>query len=151
MGMLRKHPVDFVLVDYLALCGDEAPSGWEREEIVANNLKHIARETNVPIIGISSVKKEGMRTGKIPDISDTSGTGKKIHDCDNLIFLTNYISDSNDGITYDNRRTLTYKKHREGPLAVVHLEQLIGSTGFKEVGTLGQVVPQWQERSDLNG
>jgi replicative DNA helicase len=151
--LLRKHPVDFVVVDFMGMCADEADTEWDREEKVSTRLKRIARECKVPILGISSVKKEGMHNGRSPDMSDTSGTGKKIHVCDNLIFATPYIEETGGRSSCENMVTLTYKKHRDGIPGKINLVRIQGTGGFKEEGTIlppiKKVDKPWQSRIDM--
>ena len=143
--MLRDKPNGLVIVDYLQLLSP--PAGGRRSDNratevseMSRGIKIMAKDLGVPVIALSQLNR-GLesRTGKYgkrPQLSDLRESGSIEQDADIVILLDRYMTEEEAereerpdmGVT-----EFIIAKNRSGPLGIVSLMFLPGSTKFVEV------------------
>ena len=140
--MLHGKEKGRVIIDYLQLLS--APAGTNRNDNrativgdMSRGIKIMAKDLGVPVVALSQLNRvvEG-RTGKRPQLSDLRESGSIEQDADIVILLDRSMTDEeaerNDRPDKDVTEFII-AKNRSGPLAVVPLMFLPGSTKFVEV------------------
>jgi replicative DNA helicase len=86
--MIRKHGVKLIIIDYLQkMNGAEGQSKYEETTDIANGIKAIAKELDVPVIVACQLNRAVMNTKeKIPGLSDLRGSGAIEENADIVIF-----------------------------------------------------------------
>jgi replicative DNA helicase len=116
-----------VIVDYLQLMRAEDPRANRVEQVgqFSRGMKILARELNVPVIGISQLSRAPeQRPGGRPMLSDLRESGSIEQDSDVVIFI--YRASKYDDDADPSEADLLIAKHRNGPtgdVPVVFLEQ----------------------------
>jgi replicative DNA helicase len=116
-----------VIVDYLQLMRAENPRANRGEQVsqFSRGLKILARELNVPVIGLSQLSRAPeQRPGGRPMLSDLRESGGIEQDADVVIFI--YRASKYDEDADPSEADLVIAKHRNGPtgdVPVVFLEQ----------------------------
>ena len=116
-----------VIVDYLQLMRAEDPRANRVEQVsqFSRGLKILARELEVPVIGISQLSRAPeQRPGGRPMLSDLRESGGIEQDADVVIFI--YRASKYDEDAEPSEADLIVSKHRNGPtgdVPVVFLEQ----------------------------
>ncbi|MBR3235195.1 MAG: replicative DNA helicase [Atopobiaceae bacterium] len=143
--MLREKENGLVIVDYLQLLSP--PPGGRRSDSRANEvsemsrgIKIMAKDLGVPVIALSQLNR-GLETragkyGKRPQLSDLRESGSIEQDADIVILLDRSMTEEEAereerpdmGVT-----EFIIAKNRSGPLGIVSLMFLPGSTKFVEV------------------
>ena len=143
--MLRDKPNGLVIVDYLQLLSP--PAGGRRSDNratevseMSRGIKIMAKDLGVPVIALSQLNR-GLesRTGKYgkrPQLSDLRESGSIEQDADIVILLDRSMTEEEAereerpdmGVT-----EFIIAKNRSGPLGIVSLMFLPGSTKFVEV------------------
>jgi len=143
--MLRDKPNGVVVVDYLQLLSP--PAGGRRADNratevseMSRGIKIMAKDLGVPVIALSQLNR-GLesRTGKYgkrPQLSDLRESGSIEQDADIVILLDRSMTEEEAereerpdmGVT-----EFIIAKNRSGPLGIVSLMFLPGSTKFVEV------------------
>lgn len=86
LARLKKHGIEIAVVDYLYLIGGfDNLDPTARTETISSQLKTIAGQTDISIIAVNSVVKEGMK-GFEPQLTDMRGSGQLQHDADVILF-----------------------------------------------------------------
>ncbi len=116
-----------VIVDYMQLMRPEDPRANRVEQVgqVSRGLKILARELNVPVIGLSQLSRAPeLRPDKRPILSDLRESGNLEQDSDVVMFIyrdSKYNEDADP-----SEAELIVAKHRNGPTGkvdVVFLDQ----------------------------
>jgi replicative DNA helicase len=116
-----------VIVDYMQLMRPEDPRANRVEQVgqVSRGLKILARELEVPVIGISQLSRAPeLRPDKRPLLSDLRESGNLEQDSDVVCFI--YRASKYDEDADPSEADLIVAKHRNGPVGdvpVVFLEQ----------------------------
>jgi len=116
-----------VIVDYLQLMRAQDPRANRVEQVgqFSRGMKILARELNVPVIGISQLSRAPeQRPGGRPMLSDLRESGSIEQDSDVVIFI--YRASKYDDDADPSEADLLIAKHRNGPtgdVPVVFLEQ----------------------------
>jgi replicative DNA helicase len=119
-----------VIVDYMQLMRPEDPRINRVEQVgqISRGLKILARELNLPVIGVSQLSRAPeLRTGKErgrPLLSDLRESGSIEQDSDVVAFI--YRASKYDENADPSEADLIVAKHRNGPtgdVPVVFLEQ----------------------------
>jgi replicative DNA helicase len=134
--MRRRPGLSLVVVDYLQLM--QASGGENRQQEIATisrNLKHLARELNVPIIAASQLNRAlEAREDKRPRLGDLRESGSIEQDADVVMFIYRneyYYPEAQDtkGIAEVN-----IAKHRQGAVGRVEMTFLPEFTLFADMG-----------------
>lgn len=98
-----RRGLDFVVVDYVQLCRDEAENDVKRLGLASKNLKDAADRLQIPILLLSQVNRSvNARENKIAGVGDSRGSGETDENADSVI--TVYNPDA------ANRKSIGYKK-----------------------------------------
>ena len=128
----HNEGLDLVIVDYLQLMPSAGSSSSRnpenrQQEIaeVSRSLKGLARELEVPVIGISQLNRAvELRGDKRPLLSDLRESGAIEQDADVVLFLFReeyYEKDKKkDRGDIENRAEVIIAKHRSGPTGKVY-------------------------------
>jgi replicative DNA helicase len=120
----RGHDgLGLVIVDYLQLMRSDDPRANRVEQVsqFSRGLKILARELEVPVIGISQLSRAPeQRPDKRPILSDLRESGAIEQDADLVGFL--YRDDYYNAESEDpGGAELILAKHRNGPVGTVHM------------------------------
>jgi len=121
-----------VIVDYLQLMRAEDPRQNRVEQVgqISRGLKILARELDVPVIGLSQLSRAPeQRPDKRPILSDLRESGNIEQDADVVAFLYRdeyYNPESED----EGVAELIIRKHRNGPIDNVRLAFLAHYPSF---------------------
>ena len=139
--MVRENDVKLIVIDYVQLLTVPGVSeDRQRISIVSNNLKSLAKEINIPIIGLAQLNRDTEDRGgvrdKRPRLSDLKGSGSLEQDADAVLFIhrPEYY-----GITADEQgddlrgiAEVIISKQRNGSTGIVKLEYEGKYTQFKD-------------------
>lgn len=120
----HEAPLGLIIVDYLQLMQASGRSDGNRvQEVseISRGLKLIARELNVPVIGLSQLSRSvESRNPQIPQLADLRESGSIEQDADIVMFIyrEKYYNPNTDR---DNITDLIIAKHRNGPVGKVEL------------------------------
>ena len=127
--------IGLIVIDYLQLMETKTKSNNRVQELsqITRNLKHIAREFNVPIIVLSQLSRNvENRVNKRPILSDLRESGSIEQDADLVLML--YRDDYyNSNSTESNITELIITKHRNGPIGLIKLLFEAEFTRFKNL------------------
>jgi replicative DNA helicase len=123
MSHYNKTGLDLVIVDYLQLMDGEGRRNDNRQQEVteiSRACKKIARELNIPVIGLSQLSRKcEERSDKRPILSDLRESGALEQDSDIVIFL--YRDEVYNPKAIPDTAEAIIAKHRSGPTGVVPL------------------------------
>lgn len=90
LNMHRKGTLDLLIVDHIGLAkGSNAKARHLEIGEITIGLKNLAKELQIPIVGLSQVSREvGRRDNKIPVLSDLKDSASIEQDADLVAFLT---------------------------------------------------------------
>ena len=139
-----KEKNALVILDYLQLVSP--PSGGRRSDSratevseMSRGIKIMAKDLGVPVVALSQLSRQvESRTGKTPQLSDLRESGAIEQDADIVILLDRSMTDeeaARDDRPDKDVTNFIIAKNRSGPLGVVPLTFLPGSTKFVEVDT----------------
>ena len=142
--MLKDKPKGMVMVDYLQLLSP--PSGGHRADSratevseMSRGIKIMAKDLEVPVIALSQLNRQVTdRKGQRPQLSDLRESGSIEQDADIVILLDRAMTEeeaARDDRPDMNVTEFIIAKNRSGPLNIVPLMFLPGSTKFVEVDT----------------
>ncbi|MCA1223326.1 replicative DNA helicase [Streptomyces sp. 8L] len=119
--LVQRHGVKLILVDYIQLMqsGGRGESRQEEVSSISRNLKLLAKELHVPVVGLSQLNRgPEQRVDKKPMVSDLRESGSLEQDADMVILLHR-----EDAYEKESPRAgeadLIVAKHRNGPTATV--------------------------------
>lgn len=120
----HEQPLGLVIVDYLQLMQGSGRSDGNRVyEVgeISRGLKLIARELNVPVIGLSQLSRSvESRSPQIPQLADLRESGSIEQDADIVMFIYREAY-YNPETERENITDLFIAKHRNGPTGKVEL------------------------------
>jgi replicative DNA helicase len=119
-----REGLGMVVVDYLQLMRSDDPRANRVEQVAqfSRGLKILARELNVPVIGISQLSRAPeQRPDKRPILSDLRESGSIEQDADLVGFLYRDEYYNGDESEEPGIAELIISKHRNGPIGTVKL------------------------------
>ena len=120
----HEAPLGLIIVDYLQLMQASGRSDGNRvQEVseISRGLKLIARELNVPVIGLSQLSRSvESRSPQIPQLADLRESGSIEQDADIVMFIYREAY-YNPETERENITDLIIAKHRNGPTGKVEL------------------------------
>ncbi len=125
-----EHDIGLIIVDYLQLMTGMQNDRQNREQEIAGisrGLKALAKELNVPVIGISQLSRAVEQRGgdKRPQLSDLRESGSIEQDADVVCFLYRpeyyKITSDDQGNSTEGVAELIVGKQRNGPVGTVNL------------------------------
>jgi len=118
-----RHDIKLIVLDYLQLMRGSSKMENRQQEIseISRSLKSIARELNIPVIGISQLSRAvEARQDHKPQLSDLRESGAIEQDADVVVLLLReeYYNptEENKGIT-----DINIAKQRNGPVGTIKL------------------------------
>jgi len=159
---IAEHGIEQVLFDYDWLIDAPGKDEIQTSQNISRLLKQLARELNIAITLISSVNKTGMDTSNDNVTkSNVSGSGKKLHDADNVFILTKFNDKKNSDLSinpkdYDKIVTLHIAKAREMdyhlPGGAINYMRETPNPKFREMKDINQpdALPGWMKRKDIS-
>lgn len=132
----QEKDLGLVIVDYLQLMRPEDPRRSRVEQVghISRGLKILARELDLPVIGISQLSRAPeQRPDKRPILSDLRESGNLEQDSDLVAFI--YRDDYYKGEDSDDPGVaeLIIAKHRNGPTGKVRLAFLEHYPAFADL------------------
>src|SRR5919204_4317227 len=112
-----------VIVDYLQLMRAEDPRANRVEQVsqFSRGLKILARELNVPVIGVSQLSRAPeQRPDKRPILSDLRESGQIEQDADVVAFIYRGEVYGDESVE-EGTAELIVSKHRNGPIGKIQL------------------------------
>jgi replicative DNA helicase len=78
-----------IVIDYLQLTENNLDKRTRQEEVagISNGVKRLAKELNVPIIGVSQFSRKPAQEHRRPELSDLRESGQLEQDADVVLFL----------------------------------------------------------------
>ncbi len=128
--LVAQQKVEMIVVDYLQLMSGSTDGRYNREQEISNisrSLKSIAKELNIPIIGISQLSRAVETRGgdKRPQLSDLRESGAIEQDADMVVFIyrPEYygLTEFEGGMPTKGIAEIIIAKHRNGSLKNIHL------------------------------
>jgi len=110
-----EHGLKLLIVDYLQLAnpGKRFENRVQEVTYISQNLKNIARELKIPVIGVSQLSRAvEQRGGGKPQLADLRESGAIEQDADVVMFL--YSAD--EEFTSQRIVNVLIAKHRNGPV-----------------------------------
>ncbi len=140
--MLHNKEKAIVIIDYLQLLsspegGRQSDSRATQVSEMSRGIKIMAKDLGVPVIALSQLNRQVTdRKGQRPQLSDLRESGSIEQDADIVILLDRSMTDEEaerDDRPDKDVTEFIIAKNRSGPLAIVPLMFLPGSTKFVEV------------------
>jgi replicative DNA helicase len=119
----NRQPLGLLIVDYLQLMRADDPTISRVEQVgrLSRGLKILARELDIPVVGISQLSRAvEARPDKRPVLSDLRESGNLEQDADLVMFI--YRDDYyNDESERPGEADVIIAKHRNGPVGRIAL------------------------------
>jgi replicative DNA helicase len=130
-----QHNIQLMVVDYLQLMRGKAGTDSRQEEIsdISRSLKALARELNVPLIGISQLSRAvESRTDHRPQLSDLRESGAIEQDADLVVLI---LREEYYNPTPDNQGVaeIIIAKQRNGPVGSCKVAFIKEYTRFENI------------------
>lgn len=124
--MKIERDLKLVIVDYLQLAvpGKRFDSRVQEVGYISQNLKHLARELQIPVLALSQLNRAIEHRGgsKKPQLADLRESGSIEQDADVVMFL--YAEDDGADELIDSTKRmikLSVAKHRNGPTGEIDM------------------------------
>ena len=137
-----EHGIGLLIVDYMQLMKANGRYETREREVaeISRTLKGIARELNIPVIGLSQLnRKIEDRPNRTPQLSDLRESGAIEQDADVIAFI--YRNEAQD------TAEINIAKHRNGPTGTVRLRFDPTTQTFRDFIDDGRV--PGRERADF--
>jgi replicative DNA helicase len=84
----RNRDAALIIVDYLQLVKNKQDKRSRQEEVagISTEMKRLAQELNVPVIGVSQFNRDPARQNRRPELSDLRESGQLEQDADVVLF-----------------------------------------------------------------
>lgn len=134
--VLGPTQAQWIGVDYLqlaAVTAERDPRNRATETgLVIQELKNMAQELNVPIVGISTLTQEGEREGRRPELTDLAWSGDLRYAAEAVIFLHN--ADYKRAMSREQR--MTFDSLKSWQIDLILAAQRNGPTGERRLNFL---------------
>lgn len=128
--LIMKYGVKLIIVDYIQIMRGEGRSREEEVSKISMGLKSIAKDLNIPVIGLSQLNRKcEERASKRPQLSDLRESGTLEQDADIVIMLhrpalygfTEMETDEGTGMSSRGVMELIIAKNRNGVTGSIFL------------------------------
>ena len=137
----RERKVGLIVVDYLQLMRGVGSANNREQEIseISRSLKALAKELNVPVIGISQLNRmvESRKPPK-PILADLRESGAIEQDADVIGFVYREVV-YNENTDDPNVAEIIVSKQRNGPIGTVRLAFFKEYTRFEDLATREEI------------
>jgi replicative DNA helicase len=132
----RRDGLGLVVVDYLQLMHGSGGENRQQEiAIISRSLKSLARELEVPVIGVSQLNRSlEQREDKRPRLGDLRESGAIEQDADIVLFIYRHEYYHPEAIETKGIAEVAIAKHRQGSVGRVDLTFLPEFTLFSDMG-----------------
>jgi len=136
--MYKRDGIKLLIIDYLQLMVGSGQQNRDREmSDISNGLKGLAKDLNIPIIGISQLnRKVEDRNDKVPHLSDLRDSGSLEQAADVVMFIYRddvYNKDENN--PKKGSADIIIAKNRTGPLGMTRLAFVDKYASFYNLAT----------------
>lgn len=131
----REKKVGLIIVDYIQLMRGMGNAGNREQEIseISRSLKALAKELNVPVIGISQLNRQvESRKPPKPILADLRESGAIEQDADVIAFVYREVV-YNENTDRDKIAEIIVAKQRNGPIKTVELAFFKEYTRFQDL------------------
>ena len=132
----RKSGLSLVVVDYLQLMqGSNRENRQQEIAEISRNLKNLARELDVPVVGLSQLNRSlEAREDKRPRLSDLRESGSLEQDADVVMFIYRHEYYHPEDQENKGLAEVIIAKHRAGATGTVRMTFLPEFTRFADLG-----------------
>ena len=132
----RRQGLGLVVVDYLQLMHGTGGENRQQEiAIISRSLKSLARELEVPVIGVSQLNRSlKQREDKRPRLGDLRESGAIEQDADIVLFIYRHEYYHPEAVETKGIAEVAVAKHRQGSVGRVDLTFLPEFTLFSDMG-----------------
>jgi replicative DNA helicase len=132
----RKSGLSLVVVDYLQLMqGSNRENRQQEIAEISRNLKNLARELDVPVVGLSQLNRSlEAREDKRPRLSDLRESGSLEQDADVVMFIYRHEYYHPEDQENKGLAEVIIAKHRAGSTGTVRMTFLPEFTRFADLG-----------------
>lgn len=132
----RKTGLSLVIIDYLQLMqGSNRENRQQEIAEISRNLKNLARELDVPVIGLSQLNRSlEAREDKRPRLSDLRESGSLEQDADVVMFIYRHEYYHPEDQENKGLAEVIVAKHRAGATGTVRMTFLPEFTRFADLG-----------------
>ncbi len=120
-----EHSLDIIFIDYIQLMrvGGRFENRNQEMSFVSRSLKELAKELQIPVVGISQLSRAPEKRGKepIPQLSDLRESGAIEQDADVVIFIYRHEFYNPDEESKRGIADVIVAKQRNGPIGKIQL------------------------------
>jgi replicative DNA helicase len=128
-----RHPLGFIMVDYLQLMSPTDPRVPREQQVAeaSRGLKQLAKELDVPVLVLSQLNRSSEKETRTPRLSDLRESGSIEQDADVVLMLARpRDADEKFQVAADSAE-LIVAKQRNGPVGDLKLTFLRDITRFE--------------------
>jgi replicative DNA helicase len=128
-----RHPLGFIMVDYLQLLSPTDPRVPREQQVAeaSRGLKQLAKELDVPVLVLSQLNRSSEKETRTPRLSDLRESGSIEQDADVVLMLARpRDADEKFQVAADSAE-LIVAKQRNGPVGELKLTFLRDITRFE--------------------
>lgn len=128
-----RHPLGFIIVDYLQLLSPTDPKVPREQQVaeISRGLKALAKELDVPVLVLSQLNRSAEKENRTPKLSDLRESGSIEQDADVVLMLARpKDADEKFQVAADSAE-LIVAKQRNGPVGELKLTFLRDITRFE--------------------
>ena len=128
-----RHPLGFIMVDYLQLLSPTDPRVPREQQVAeaSRGLKQLAKELDVPVLVLSQLNRSSEKDNRTPKLSDLRESGSIEQDADVVLMLARpKDADEKFQVAADSAE-LIVAKQRNGPVGELKLTFLRDITRFE--------------------
>ena len=128
-----RHPIGFIVVDYLQLLSPTDPKVPREQQVaeMSRGLKALAKELEVPVLVLSQLNRAAEKENRSPKLSDLRESGSIEQDADVVLMLARpKDADEKFQVAADSAE-LIVAKQRNGPVGELKLTFLKDITRFE--------------------
>jgi len=128
-----RHPLGFIVVDYLQLLSPTDPKVPREQQVaeMSRGLKALAKELDVPVLVLSQLNRAAEKENRSPKLSDLRESGSIEQDADVVLMLARpKDADEKFQVAADSAE-LIVAKQRNGPVGELKLTFLRDITRFE--------------------
>ncbi|MEJ6601125.1 MAG: replicative DNA helicase [Opitutaceae bacterium] len=131
--LAARHPLGFIIVDYLQLLSATDPKTPREQQVaeISRGLKALAKELDVPVLVLSQLNRAAEKENRAPKLSDLRESGSIEQDADVVLMLARpRDADEKFQVAADSA-DLIVAKQRNGPVGELKLTFLRDITRFE--------------------
>jgi len=133
-----EHNLGLLIVDYIQLVHVPGRHETREQQVseISRTLKAIARELNIPVIGLSQLNRQvDSRANRRPLLSDLRESGAIEQDADVIAFIyRDEVYNKNPDNPERGKAEIDVAKHRSGPSGMVRVRFDTATQTFSDLG-----------------